>query len=131
LPDRAASFNQIKHLATLAQALRLSVRPGHPPQPIERIEQMKLPDTVSDKASAAALTGQPCFVRVTGTLAERFVEFEFAIGDPELAVELVLQFDQFRQFCATHQVTRLSADEGARLDFERMKWRFGAPGIDH
>jgi phenol hydroxylase P0 protein len=92
---------------------------------------MKLPNTVSDKASASALTGLPCFVRVTGTLAERFVEFEFAIGDPELAVELVLQFDQFRQFCATHQVTRLSADEGARLDFERMKWRFGAPGIDH
>ena len=45
------------------------------------------------------MTGQPCFVRVTGTRAARFVEFEFAIGDPELAVELVLQFDQFREFC--------------------------------
>ena len=81
--------------------------------------------------SAAQMTGQPCFVRVTGTRGARFVEFEFAIGDPELAVELVLQFDQFREFCARHAVRHLSTEEGARLDFERMKWRFGAPGIDH
>lgn len=82
-------------------------------------------------ASAAALTGQPCFVRVTGTRAARFVEFEFAIGDPELAVELVLQFDQFREFCAWHEVTHLTPEEGARLDYERMKWRYGQPGVDH
>lgn len=85
--------------------------------------------TLAASASAAQLTGQTCYVRVTGTLAERFVEFEFAIGDPELSVELVMQFDQFREFCATHEVTHLTADEGARLDYERMKWRFGAPGI--
>ena len=52
-------------------------------------------------ASAAALSGERCFVRVTGTRADRFVEFEFAIGDPDMAVELVMQFEQFRQFCAT------------------------------
>jgi phenol hydroxylase P0 protein len=80
--------------------------------------------------SASAMTGQPCFVRVTGTRDARFVEFEFAIGDPELAVELVLQFDQFREFCARHEVRHLTTEEGARLDFERMKWRYGAPGID-
>lgn len=61
----------------------------------------------------------------------RFVEFELSIGDPGIAVELVMLFDQFREFCATHQVTQLSADESARLDWERMKWRYGAPGIDH
>ncbi|RIX76879.1 phenol hydroxylase subunit [Acidovorax cavernicola] len=77
------------------------------------------------------MTGQPCFVRVTGTRDARFVEFEFAIGDPELAVELTLLFDQFREFCARHEVRHLTTEEGARLDFERMKWRFGAPGIDH
>lgn len=81
--------------------------------------------------SAARLTGQPCFVRVTGTLEDRFVEFEFAIGDPALSVELVMQFGQFREFCARHQVRHLDAEEGARIDFERMKWRYGAPGVDH
>ena len=82
-------------------------------------------------ASAAEMTGQPCFVRVTGTRDARFVEFEFAIGDPELAVELVLQFDQFREFCARHEVTHLTPEEGARLDYERMKWRYGQPGVGH
>jgi phenol hydroxylase P0 protein len=77
------------------------------------------------------MTGQRCFVRVTGTRQERFVEFEFAIGDPELAVELVMTFEQFTHFCATHEVTHLTAEEGARLDWERMKWRYGQPGLDH
>ncbi len=81
--------------------------------------------------SAARMTGQPCFVRVTGTRDARFVEFEFAIGDPELAVELVLLFGQFREFCTRHEVRHLTTEEGARVDFERMKWRFGAPGIEH
>ncbi|MGH8788906.1 MAG: phenol hydroxylase subunit [Cupriavidus necator] len=92
---------------------------------------MKLASPVSALASAAALSGQPCFVRVTGTLEDRFVEFEFAIGEPDMAVELVMQFEQFREFCATHQVKHLSAAEKTRLDWERMKWRYGAPGIDH
>lgn len=86
---------------------------------------------IDRRASASALTGQPCFVRVTGTRDAQFVEFEFAIGDPELAVELVMRFEQFRAFCATHEVTHLSAEEGARLDYERMKWRYGQPGLDH
>jgi len=30
-----------------------------------------------------------------------------------------------------HEVRHLTTEEGARLDFERMKWRFGAPGIEH
>jgi phenol hydroxylase P0 protein len=94
---------------------------------------MKRADPLQDvpSASARALTGLPCYVRVTGTLDERFVQFEFAIGDPEMAVELVLQFEQFRRFCETHRAIPLSADQGAQLDFERMKWRFGAPGIEH
>jgi phenol hydroxylase P0 protein len=89
------------------------------------------PPDIDRSASAARMTGQRCFVRVTGTRQERFVEFEFAIGDPELAVELVMTFEQFTHFCATHEVTHLTAEEGARLDWERMKWRYGQPGLDH
>ncbi len=85
----------------------------------------------SQPASAGDLTGLPCYVRVTGTLEHRFVEFEFAIGDPQFAVELVMLFPQFHEFCAQHKVIHLDADAGARLDYERLKWRFGAPGIEH
>ena len=91
---------------------------------------MNLSAGTNRESSAAEMTGQRCFVRVTGTLRQRFVEFEFAIGDPELSVELVLQFDQFREFCARHDVTHLTPEQGAQLDYERMKWRFGAPGIE-
>jgi phenol hydroxylase P0 protein len=91
----------------------------------------RTPPDIDRAASAARMTGQRCFVRVTGTRQERFVEFEFAIGDPELAVELVMTFEQFTHFCATHEVTHLTAEEGARLDWERMKWRYGQPGLDH
>jgi phenol hydroxylase P0 protein len=80
-------------------------------------------------------TGKPHelrrYVRVTGTLADRFVTFEFAIGDPSLSVDLVLQADQFREFCARHDAIELTPEQGAALDHDRMKWRYGAPGIDH
>lgn len=82
------------------------------------------------ESSAAAMTGQRCYVRVTGALGNRFVAFEFSIGDPELSVDLVLLIDQFREFCARHDASFLTPEEGVRLDYERLKWRFGAPGID-
>uniref|UniRef100_UPI002090DA31 phenol hydroxylase subunit n=1 Tax=Acinetobacter variabilis TaxID=70346 RepID=UPI002090DA31 len=30
----------------------------------------------------------PCFIHVTGTQRDKYIEFEFSIGDPELAVEM-------------------------------------------
>ena len=42
-----------------------------------------------------------------------------------------MQFDQLREFCAGHAVSHLTPEEGARIDYERMKWRYGAPGIEH
>ncbi|WP_217896298.1 phenol hydroxylase subunit [Pigmentiphaga sp. NML030171] len=64
---------------------------------------------------------------ITGRL--RYVEFEFSIGDPELAVELVLAFPQFQEFCRRNRVRMVGAEEAARLDLERMKWRYGSPGL--
>jgi phenol/toluene 2-monooxygenase (NADH) P0/A0 len=47
------------------------------------------------------------FVRVTQVRADGLVAFEFSIGWPELAAELVLPRAAFNEFCATHQVQRL------------------------
>lgn len=41
-----------------------------------------------------------CFVRVNGRRPEGFIEFEFAIGEPDLFVELVLNQAAFDEFCA-------------------------------
>lgn len=60
----------------------------------------------------------PCrkFVRVTGLNPRGFVEFEFAIGGPEMFVELTLPIDAFDAFCTTQNVVRLD-DSGS--DFHR------------
>jgi phenol hydroxylase P0 protein len=47
------------------------------------------------------------FVRVTEERADGLVAFEFAIGWPELAVELLLPAPAFAEFCATNRVQRL------------------------
>lgn len=69
----------------------------------------------------------PCYVRERATRADGFVEFDFSIGDPELAVDLILPRAAFLEFCTTNRVQFLSAEEGARLDAEQVKWRYGLP----
>lgn len=49
------------------------------------------------------------FVRVLEQRADGLIAFEFAIGWPELAVELLLPAPAFAAFCATNRVQRLGA----------------------
>ena len=55
------------------------------------------------------------YIRVTGDLNAKFVEFDFAIHDPTLYVELVLPQDAFQKFCQTNEV----------VEMEEEKWRYG------
>lgn len=71
----------------------------------------------------------PCFVRVRARRSDGFVEFDFAIGEPGLTVELILPTAAFEEFCATHRVRHLSTVEEARVDADQAKWRYGRPGI--
>lgn len=73
-----------------------------------------------------------CFVRVLDTLASRFVQFEFTLGERDLSVELVMQYPQFLEFCERHHAVHLAAEEHARPELERMRWRQGlAPERPH
>ena len=59
-----------------------------------------------------ALDLPPCdtnrrFVRVIEQRADGLVAFEFAIGWPELSVELLLPAPAFAEFCATNKMQRL------------------------
>jgi phenol hydroxylase P0 protein len=57
--------------------------------------------------------GKPAFgamrkyVRVCAWRDNGFVEFEFAIGDPELCVELMLPSAAFHEFCLVNEVIML------------------------
>ena len=47
------------------------------------------------------------FVRFSGERPNGFIEFEFAIGEPEVFVEMLLSPAAFTEFCATNQVEML------------------------
>lgn len=49
------------------------------------------------------------FVRVIEQRPDGLIAFEFAIGWPELACELMLPAPAFAEFCTTHQVRPLDA----------------------
>ena len=56
------------------------------------------------------------FVRVMRTLPNGLIEFEFAIGDPDAAAELVMPKAAFDEFCATNQVELLTTEKTAHFD---------------
>ena len=62
------------------------------------------------------------FVRVTRVRADGFVEFEFAIGEPGVFIELVLRPDAFEEFCADNHVELLPA-EAAGDETDDWAWR--------
>lgn len=70
------------------------------------------------------------YVRFRELRNDGYVLFDFAIGDPALAVELTLPLAAYQAFCREHQVVYLTREQAETLDFENSKWRFGAPGIE-
>ncbi len=70
------------------------------------------------------------YVRFRELRADGYVLFDFAIGDPALAVELTLPLAAYRSFCREHHVIYLTREQAETLDSEKSIWRFGAPGIE-
>ena len=56
------------------------------------------------------------YVRVLGTLQSGLVEFEFSVGEPEMAVELVMPKAAFDEFCASNQVEFIGASLAVSAD---------------
>tara|TARA_R110002094_G_scaffold7544_2_gene16900 strand:+ start:438 stop:689 length:252 start_codon:yes stop_codon:yes gene_type:complete len=68
------------------------------------------------------------YIRVRSAPEDRFVEFDFAIGHPELFVELVLPREAFRIFCEHNNVVHMDSDMIRQIDEDMIKWRFGEKG---
>ena len=72
----------------------------------------------------AALDTRRRFVRVTGERGNGFVEFDFAIGEPELCVEMILGREAFAEFCAANRVELLpAAGPAAQGEASDWDWR--------
>ncbi len=79
----------------------------------------------NDQAAQSDFDNLVKFVRVRSQANARFVEFDFAIGDPKLFIELVLPQRAFEAFCTTNQVVHMTEEEGQIVDAEFDKWRYG------
>lgn len=73
---------------------------------------------------------RPCFVRVLAERPEGFIEFEFAIGDPSLCVELILPRRAFAEFCATNRVRHLGKVKAEASEAASWSAEEGSPDID-
>ena len=69
------------------------------------------------------------YVRFRELRSDGYVLFDFAIGDPEIAVELVLPLPAYQEFCRTNAVTWVTRAQADAVDIESSKWRVGAPGL--
>jgi phenol/toluene 2-monooxygenase (NADH) P0/A0 len=63
------------------------------------------------------------YVRVRGR-SDRFVEFDFAIENPELFVELILPPQAFETFCKRNDVLFMTEEQARQVDIEMDKWRY-------
>ncbi|MDL0431851.1 phenol hydroxylase subunit [Marinobacter sp. TBZ242] len=77
---------------------------------------------------AISFDDMPRYIRVRSGPEDRFVEFDFAIGYPELFVELVLPRDAFDIFCRHNKVIHMDSDMIREIDADMVKWRFGEKG---
>lgn len=82
-------------------------------------------DLESAASTGAAREFDPArtFVRVTGRTPGGFVEFDFAIGDPDVFVELVLSPDAFDEFCARNAPEVLAHDGSTAAEDDAWAWR--------
>lgn len=86
------------------------------------------PQGGGDANIGAIIDAEAKYVRLTEVRADGFVAFDFAIGEPEIYVEMMLPLAAFDAFCADHRVIRLDqaepdAEPGAKPDDSDFLWR--------
>lgn len=82
---------------------------------------------------SAELTADPDtvkYVRVTERMANGYVSFDFAMGSPDLFVELVLPEAAFEAFCETNHVQFMTQEQSDLVDEEMRKFRYGDEGME-
>ncbi|PUA20359.1 phenol hydroxylase subunit [Glaciimonas sp. PCH181] len=81
--------------------------------------------TNTQKKSVSALQFDTSrkYVRVCGFRGKQFVEFDFAVGEPELFAELILERWAFEAFCTDNKVTLLLGDELVAPGEQDWAWR--------
>lgn len=67
------------------------------------------------------------FIRVRHVRDDGFIEFDFALGDAELSVELILPRAAFEAFERLPDTERMSEDAAARALQRQQSYLYGLP----
>ena len=71
------------------------------------------------------------YVRVTGNRDDGFVEFDFSVGQPEVALEMVLKQQDFEKFCEEQKVIFLDDEAVASDDEEKNAFQWSLHDATH
>lgn len=77
---------------------------------------------------------QQKFIRIVNARDNGFVEFEFAMGEPRLFVEMLMHQTEFEQFCRDQQVIPTKGalpDHGAGTSEHEWDWNLAAAREQH
>ena len=86
-----------------------SVPDWHALRDVDGMSARPLAPSAAQPAALPAVDTTQRFVRLIEERPDGLVAFEFAIGWPELAVELLLPVPAFAAFCSANRVQRLDA----------------------
>ncbi len=68
------------------------------------------------------------YVNITNETDRGLVEFDFAVGDPTMYVELALPKKQFNEFCENNKVNFLTDEQLLAVANDKYKWKYGVLG---
>jgi phenol/toluene 2-monooxygenase (NADH) P0/A0 len=91
---------------------------------------MPMPSASAHQAEVPPLDTTLRFVRVRHRRPNGLVEFDFAIGEPELFVEMILPAAAFTDFCATQQAVVLP-DEPTPAEAPKDDWDWRMTDATH
>lgn len=76
-------------------------------------------------APSGAFNPSRRFIRVRNERADGFVEFDFAVGDAELSVELILPRGAFEAFARLPNTERMSEEAAAHAEGRMRHYLYG------
>lgn len=76
-----------------------------------------------EEMEPAQLDTKRRFVRVTRERAGGFIEFDFAIGEPDLVLEMILDRAAFAEFCAANRVESFPLPASQPATPDDWAWR--------
>lgn len=89
------------------------------------MEKQKLQEKKKDAVQVDFDINQK-YVRIRELREDGFIEFDFAVGDPELFAEMIMAVSDFDDFCSQHNVMFLTDDGEHHItsaDGEAFNWR--------